>query len=198
MLDLDGDMRQIGESGQPPPVMRRLARSCVATETMAPRWPGPEPPEMQVGDLIALAFDHLADLLGHARVRRAVEQDPPVSRSSPTDQLAITSAPMKPASGSIQSQPKVARQHQAGDDQNRDRGIGHDMNDGGAHLVVAVMRAVAVPVIMLLEFHFVLVAWPSRSGEPWRGRRAVPESRRAIADSRLVLEREQLAACRPA
>src|SRR6267378_3908411 len=32
---------------------------------------------------------------------------PPVSRSRPTDQLAITSAPMNPASGSIQSQPNA-------------------------------------------------------------------------------------------
>ena len=32
---------------------------------------------------------------------------PPVSRNSPTDQLAMTMAPMKPASGSIQSQPNA-------------------------------------------------------------------------------------------
>ncbi len=62
---------------------------------------------MQVGDAVALAFDGLTDLVGDFGSGMRSSRMAPVSRNSPTDQLAITSAPIRPASGSIQSQPNV-------------------------------------------------------------------------------------------
>jgi len=39
--------------------------------------PGSEPPEMQVGDPVSLAFDYRPNPFRHARVRRAIEQARP-------------------------------------------------------------------------------------------------------------------------
>src|SRR3977135_4611183 len=75
VLDLYGDMGQVGEFGQSLPVMRRLAASCGCNRDNGAEMPGPQSPEMQVGDLISLAFDYHTDSLCHTRIRRAVEQD---------------------------------------------------------------------------------------------------------------------------
>ena len=75
MLDLHGDVGQVGESGQPPPVMRRLARARGRDRDDSAEMTRPKPPKMQVGDPISLAFNGPADSLGHARIRRAIEQD---------------------------------------------------------------------------------------------------------------------------
>lgn len=107
MLDLHGDVRQIGEFRQFLPVMRRPVRAAGCDRDNGAEMARSKPPKMQVGDLIALAFDCRADLFRHPRIRRAIEQDAAVSRSNPNDQFAITSAPIRPASGSIQSQPNA-------------------------------------------------------------------------------------------
>ena len=60
----------------------------------------------------------------------------------------MTPAPTMPASGSIQSQPKTQAEQQADDDQHRHGGVGHDMDDRGAHVVVAGRRAVRVLVLL--------------------------------------------------
>ena len=59
----------------------------------------------------------------------------------------MTPAPMRPASGSIQSQPKTRASMQADDDQHRNRGVGDDMDDCGAHVVVA-RRAMRMRVFL--------------------------------------------------
>ena len=82
---------------------------------------------------------------------------PPVSRSNPTDQFAITSAPIKPASGSIQSQPNARASSSPIMTKTDTPASASDMNDGGPHIVVAVMRAMRSPVIVLFEFQFAFV-----------------------------------------
>ncbi len=113
--------------------------------------PGPKPPKVQVGDLIALAFDRLANFLGHARIGRAIEQDAagiaqqpnrPVGDNERADQAGQRVHP-DPA--------ECARQQQPDNDQNGYGGIGQDMNDGGPHIVVAVMRAMRGRVIAELD-----------------------------------------------
>ena len=46
VLDFHGDMRQVGESRQPLPVMRRLAFSRGGDAEDGAKMSGPEPPEM--------------------------------------------------------------------------------------------------------------------------------------------------------
>src|SRR4030088_601535 len=75
VLDLYRDMGQVGEFGQSLPVMRRLAASLGCTRENGAEMPGPQSPEMQVGDLVSLAFDYHTNSLCHKRIRRAVEQD---------------------------------------------------------------------------------------------------------------------------
>ena len=157
VLDLHGDVGQVGEFGQALPVMRRIARARGGDRDDGAEMPGPEPPEMQVGDLIALGFDESRTLSAMRGSGVRSSRMPPVSRNSPTDQLAMTSAPTMPASGSIQSQPNARASSRPDDHQHRDRGIGHDVNDGGAHIVVAVMRAGAMLVVVLLEFQLAFV-----------------------------------------
>jgi hypothetical protein len=67
-----------------------------------------------------------------------------VSRIRPYDQLAMTQAPMMPASGSIQSQPKVRASNKADDHKHRYGGVSDDMNYRRAHVVVAGCRALRV------------------------------------------------------
>ena len=55
---------------------------------------------MKIGELIAFAFDDLANLFGDALVGIYIQQNCPVSRIRPYDQLAMTQAPTMPASGS--------------------------------------------------------------------------------------------------
>ena len=158
VLDLHGDVRQVGEGGQSLPVMRRLAPPGGRDRNDGAEMAGPEPPQMQVGDLIALALDQLADPLGHAWIRRAVEQDAagiaqqpdrPVGDDHRADQAGQRVHP-EPA--------ESARQQQSDDDQNGYGGIGHHVNHRGPHVVVAVMRAVAVRVIVLLEFEVAVMS----------------------------------------
>ena len=51
VLNLDGDMRQVGEPGQSLPVMRRLMGIRRRDRHNGAKMPRPEPPEMQVGDM---------------------------------------------------------------------------------------------------------------------------------------------------
>ena len=67
-----------------------------------------------------------------------------MSRISATDQLAITIAPMKPASGSIQSQPNARASNSPAMTSTETAASAMHMDDRGAHIVVAVMRAVAM------------------------------------------------------
>ena len=107
--------------------------------------------------LIAVAFDGHANFLRHARIRRAIEQDAagiaqqpnrPVRDDKRADQAGKRIHP-EPAEG--------ARQQQPDNDHDGDGGIGQDMNDGGPHVVVAVMGAVRSLVIVLIEFKLVVL-----------------------------------------
>jgi hypothetical protein len=75
VLNLHGYVRQVGEPRQPLPVMRRLVGPRRGDRDDGAEMPRPEPPKMQVGDAVVLGLDRLAHILGHARIRHAVEQD---------------------------------------------------------------------------------------------------------------------------
>ncbi len=108
---------------------------------------------MQVGDLVALGLDRLADFLGHARIRRPVEQDA-AGVAQQSDRPVGDDDRADEAGQRVHPEPaERARQQQSDDHQHRDGGVGHHVNDGGPHIVVAVMRAVAVFMTVLLEFH---------------------------------------------
>ena len=157
MLDLDGDMGQVGELGQSLPVMRRLVHPAGCDRDDGAEVSRPKPPKVQVGDAVALAFDHLADSLRHARIRRAIEQDAAGIAQQP-DRPVGDDERADEAGQRVHPEPtERARQQQSDNDQNRYRGIGQNVNDGGPHIVVAVMRAVPVAVIVFLESQFAVM-----------------------------------------
>ena len=114
--------------------------------------PRPKAPEVQIGDPVAFAFHDRAHLLDHARIGGAIEQDTtsisqqpdrPIGDDKCADQTGERIHP-KPTEGT--------GQQKSNDNQNGNGRIRHDMNDRGAHVVVAVVRTMVSPVIVLLEF----------------------------------------------
>ena len=118
--------------------------------------PGPQPPEMQIGHPISIALDRLPDLIRHARVRVAVQQDAtcvpqqaerPVRNNDRADQTGERIHP-KPSEGS--------REKKSDDHQHRNCGIGRDMDDRSPHIVISMMgtprRFVSVLFKALFEF----------------------------------------------
>src|ERR1700722_18017339 len=193
VLNLDSDMRQVGEPGQSLPIMRRLMGIRRRDRDNGAEMPRPEPPEMQVGDPVALGLDRLANFLGHLRIRHAIEQDAtgvtyqrdrPVGDDQRADEAGKRVHP-EPTEGACQQQ---AENHQ-----NRHRGVRHDMHDGGPHVVVAVMRATAMVVLFEFQFAHFSVAVVHQANPGSKGvrlRNLVTRFQISIAG----LEREQLAA----
>ena len=157
MLHFHGDMGQVGQPGEPLPVMRRLASLGGCDRNDGTEMSRAQPPEMQVGYLVALAFDDAADLVRHTRVWRSIEQD----ASGIAQQ---SDRPVRDHKRSNQSGQRVhpepaerTRQQEPNDDQNGHEGVSQDMDHGGPHIVVAVMRAVRGFVAVLHEFQLVVV-----------------------------------------
>src|SRR6266446_7106758 len=132
--------------------MRRLAFPRRCDRDNGAEMTRPQPPKMQIGDAVSVAFDHHANVLGHARIRRAVEQDAagvaqqpkrPVGDHKRADEAGKWVHP-EPAERTGREQPY--------NDQNGYGGISHDMNNGSPHIVVAVMRAMRGLVIVFFQF----------------------------------------------
>src|SRR5579863_6982629 len=118
---------------------------------------GAEPPQMQVGDLVALAFDCPLHLLGHGTVRHAIEQDGAGIADEP-DRPARDDERADKACQRVHPDPaELARQQQADDHQHRDRSVSRDMDDGGAHIVVAVMRFMSGVLGVILSVIVVVI-----------------------------------------
>ena len=111
--------------------------------------PGPKPPEVQIGDLVAFAFNRGPDLLGKARIRRSVEQDS-AGIAYETNRPARNYECADKACEWVHPEPaEGARKQQAHDHKHRDGGICGDMDDGRAHVVVAVLRVVIMIVVIV-------------------------------------------------
>ena len=107
-VDLDGEVRQRAEPRQLRPIVVRAARLARVDGHYRPEMARTQPPEMKVGDFVAVTLDRLAKVVRHGTVRIYVQQDSPcVADQAIDDQLAITQAPTIPASGSIQSHPNT-------------------------------------------------------------------------------------------
>src|SRR5271166_4433873 len=101
-------MRQRAEAGELCAVVRFASRARSHHRHDSAEMPGPQPPQMQVGELIALALDRAPEVVRHAGVGGHVEQDRArVADEGVGPQLAMTNAPTMPAAGSIHSQPKA-------------------------------------------------------------------------------------------
>ena len=117
----------------------------------------PQTPKMQIGELVALAFDGLAQLARHASVGISCRAESLRCRGSGrTTSLAMTPAPMIPASGSIQSQPKARASKRPTITRTDNGGVGHDVNYRRAHVVVAGCRAVRALVFLKRDWIIVL------------------------------------------
>ena len=109
--------------------------------------PRSETPRVQISQLITIGLDHGAHALCHAPVRVHVEQD----RTGIPDQA------VRPASDDggtdnarqrVHPEPaKRADEHQARDHKHGHCGIGHDVDNGGAHVVVAPSGVVGMLVL---------------------------------------------------
>ena len=118
---------------------------------------GAKPPKMQVGDLISVVFDARADSLGHARIRRSIEQDA-AGIAQQSDRPICDNERADQAGKRVHPEPaERARQQQPDNDQDGNAGIGQDVNDRGPHIVVAVIPAVRSIVIVLFEVRSVVL-----------------------------------------
>ena len=114
--------------------------------------PGPETPDVQVGEPVALVLHDAPHPVCHAAVRIHVEQD---GTRVPHEAVCPGRDHARAHDARERVHPKPAErtgQQQADDDQHGDGGIRHNVDQGGPHVVVAVSRAVrVVAVSMFLE-----------------------------------------------
>src|ERR1700727_1737727 len=109
-----------------------------------------QPPEVQVGDPVAFALDRDLDFSGHTGIWRAVKQDR-AGVAYQRDRPARNHQSADETGERVHPEPaERACQQQAGDDQHRYGGIGHHMNDRGAHIVVAMMHVIGMIMIMIM------------------------------------------------
>jgi hypothetical protein len=75
VLDLDGEVREIGKVRELLPIMQGFTGLRCRHGNNRAEMARSEPPEVQVGDLVALAFDCSPDFVGHAAIGHSIQQD---------------------------------------------------------------------------------------------------------------------------
>ena len=111
---------------------------------MAPRWPGPSRQRCRSATASPSRLDGLAEVFGHVAVGGHVQQDG-AGVADQAEGPAGDDAGADDAGERVHPQPaEGAGEQQADDHQHRDGGVGHDVDDGGAHVVVAMRGAVRV------------------------------------------------------
>lgn len=103
--DLDRDMGRAGDRREAVLVVGRRLRIVGDNGDHGRVVARADPPKMQVGDAIIVTFERPANGLLAPAIGHSVEENGPVSRMSPHDQRGITTAPTRPMSGSIHTQP---------------------------------------------------------------------------------------------
>lgn len=149
-LHLDGDVRQVGKMRQTLSIVRRLTLGLRRDRDNSAEMAWPQSPEVQVGDAVALALDHALDLLGHVGVGHAVEQDG-AGVADESDRPACDHKRTNEAGQRVHPEPaERPRQDQAHNDEHRDGGIGHDVNDRSPHVVVAMMPLMGMVTVVIM------------------------------------------------
>ena len=125
-------------------------RHCPAAWTCRPKAAadGPIPPRRRgrhgpgrratnaIADAVAVGLEALADGFNELRTGFVSMRTAPDARSRPQAQLAMTIAPTRPISGSSRVQPHRAAQQRDDREHARER-VGHHMQIGRAHVVIA-------------------------------------------------------------
>src|SRR5579872_2085789 len=141
LLHLHGEMGQRLEPRQSRLVIIRVAALGGPDRKDRAEMARAEPPQMQVGERIALALDDLAQARLQVAIRRHVEQD----RAGVADEAVRPTRDDEGADHAderIDPQPiESAGEDKPGNDQDGDRGVGEDMDQSRAHIVVARRRA---------------------------------------------------------
>ena len=108
---------------------------------------------MQVRQLVAIAFNRIANFVRHMSSGCRSSKMPPVSRNRPYDQLAMTSAPTIADTRSIHIHPnpsKITANAQPDNRQHRYSGIRHHMHVGRRHIVAPVCRRRQMAIVVFL------------------------------------------------
>src|SRR3981189_1541668 len=75
MRNLDGEMRQRPEPGEPGTVILGSTRVAGNDRNDGPQMPRSEAPEMEIGELVTVDLDFRAQLVGHGLVGIHIEQN---------------------------------------------------------------------------------------------------------------------------
>jgi hypothetical protein len=128
----------------------RLARGAAGDRYYGAEMAGPEPPKVQIGHAVALRLDSAADLPSDLLVGVHVEQ----AGGSVADEAvapAGDNAGANDAGERVHLEPaEDAGQGQTNNDEYRDGGIGHHVDNGGAQVVIMLCRSVGVIMIVIL------------------------------------------------
>ena len=137
MRHLDGQMRQRREAGETAPIIVGLPWFRRDDRDNRPEVARPQAPEVEIGELVAITLNGLSQFARHAPIGVHVEQD----RPGVADQaIRPTGDDASPYDAGERVHPKPsesAREQQADDDKHGHGGVGHDVNDGRPHVVVA-------------------------------------------------------------
>lgn len=75
VLHFDGEVREIGKVCEPLPIMQGFTGLRCRHGNNGAEVARSQPPEVQIGDLVALAFDCSPDFVGHAAIGHSIQQN---------------------------------------------------------------------------------------------------------------------------
>jgi hypothetical protein len=137
-------VRQRAEPGQLGSVVVGAVRRFRAYRNNRPQMSWPQAPEMEIANLIPIAFNRLPQIIRHAPIGIHVEQDRPCIPDQAI-RPARDNAGSDDTGERVHPEPfKSAREQQADNHQHRNRRIGDHVDYSSAHIVVAVRQSVRV------------------------------------------------------
>src|SRR5690242_14106883 len=117
-----------------------------------------EPPHVKVSEPIALCFDSLTNAVHYLSGRCHVEQNSACIAEQPIGPACNYEGPHNPRQRIHPEPTEQAGERQAHNNEEGNRSVRHNMNDGRAHIVVAVGYALLKMVVVIVP---VLVAMMS-------------------------------------
>jgi hypothetical protein len=137
-LHFDGNVRQGAKAREPCLIIIGPTLLVGRDRDDGAQVAGTKSPNVKIGKPVAVGFDRRAHALGHAAIWSHVQQD----GTGVADERIGPSGDNDSANEAdhrIHPRPaEKAAQQKGDDDKERDRGVGQDVHDGGAHIVVAV------------------------------------------------------------
>jgi hypothetical protein len=149
-LHFDGHVRQGAEAREPCLIIIGPALLVSPDRDDGAQVAGTKPPNVKIGKPVAVSFDRRAHALGHAAIRSHVQQDGTGVADERIGPGGDNDGANEANHGIHPCPTEKAAEQKGGDDKERDRGVGQDVHDGGAHIVVAVCVGAGVFVIGMI------------------------------------------------